>query len=69
MYKKGQLIAVNGNIYEYGGVEDADFTKNLKLHKVYVIDLDDEGELVHTQITDYLTTEEINNAEEITDKM
>ena len=61
MYKEGQLIAVNGNIYEYGGIEDADFTKDLKLHKVYVIDIDNEGNLTHTQISDYFTTEELNN--------
>ena len=63
MYKEGQLIAVNGNIYEYGGIEDADFTKDLKLHKVYVIDIDGEGNLTHTLISDYLTTEELNNNE------
>ena len=63
MYKEGQLIAVNGNIYEYGGIENADFTKDLKLHKVYVIDIDDEGNLTHTQSSDYLTTEELSNNE------
>lgn len=63
MYKEGQLIAVNGNIYEYGGIEDADFTKDLKLHKVYVIDIDDEGNLTHTQSSDYLTTKELDNKE------
>ena len=63
MYKQGQLIAVNGNIYEYGGEENADFTKDLKLHKVYVIDIDEEGNLTNTGITDYLTTEELGNTE------
>ena len=63
MYKEGQLIAINGNIYEYGGIEDADFTKDLKLHKVYVIDIDDEGNLTHTQRSDYFTTEELSNKE------
>lgn len=63
MYKEGQLIAVNGNIYEYGGIEDADFTKDLKLHKVYIIDIDEDGNLTHTQSSDYLTTEELNNNE------
>lgn len=61
MYKEGQLIAVNGNIYEYGGIEDADFAKDLKLHKVYTIDIDDEGNLLHTYVTDYFTTEELGN--------
>lgn len=61
MYKEGQLIAVNGNIYEYGGMEDADFTKDLKLHKVYVIDIDNEGYLTNTHIPQYFTTEELSN--------
>jgi hypothetical protein len=61
MYKEGQLIAVNGNIYEYGGIEDADFTKDLKLHKVYVIDIDEEGILTNTCVTEYCTTEELAN--------
>lgn len=61
MYKEGQLIAVKGNIYEYGEIEDADFTKDLKLHKVYIIDIDEEGNLCHTYITDYFTTEELTN--------
>lgn len=63
MYKEGQIIAVNGNIYEYGGIEDADYTKDLKLHKVYEIDLDDEGHLIHTYATSYFTTEELANDE------
>ena len=63
MYKQGQLIAVNGNIYEYGGEENADFTKDLKLHKVYIIDIDDDGNLTNTGTTDYLTTEELGNTE------
>ena len=61
MYKEGQIIAVNGNIYEYGEIEDADFTKDLKLHKVYIIDIDEDGNLCHTYTTDYLTTEELSN--------
>ena len=63
MYKEGQLIAVNGNIYEYGGIEDADFTKDLKLHKVYIIDIDEEGHLTNTFRSDYLITEELNKNE------
>lgn len=63
MYKEGQLIAVNGNIYEYGGIEDAYFTEDLKLHKVYVIDIDDEGYLTNTHIPQYFTTEELSNTE------
>lgn len=61
MYKEGTIIAINGNLYEYGGEENADFTKDLKLHKVYVIDIDDEGNLTHTNSTDYFATEELKN--------
>ncbi len=61
MYKEGTIIAINGNLYEYGGEENADFTKDLKLHKVYVIDIDEDGILLHTQRTDYFTTEELTN--------
>lgn len=53
--KQGQLIAVNGSIYEYGGIEDNG------LHKVYVIDIDEEGILIHTQSTWYLTDDELSN--------
>ena len=63
MYKEGQIIAVNGNLYEYGVVEDADYTKDLKLHKVYEIDIDDEGNLIPTYATNYFTTEELTNNE------
>ena len=63
MYKEGQLIAVNGNIYEYGGIENADFTKDLRLHKVYVIEVDNEGYLTNTHTSQYFTTEELNNKE------
>lgn len=63
MYKEGTIIAVNGNLYEYGCIEDADYTKDLKLHKVYEIDIDDEGHLTPTYITDYFTTEELSNNE------
>ena len=63
MYKEGQIIAVNGNLYEYGGVEDADYTKDLKLHKVYEIDIDEEGNLIPTYETNYFTIEELTNNE------
>ena len=63
MYKEGTIIAVNGNLYEYGCEENADYTKDLKLHKVYVIDIDDEGNFTHTHSTDYFTTEELKNNE------
>ena len=57
----GTLIAVNGNLYEYGGIEQAEYTKNLKMHKVYVVDIDEEGILTSTGITSYLTDEELSN--------
>lgn len=63
MYKEGTIIAVNGNLYEYEGIKDADFTKDLQLHKVYVIDMDEDGYLVSTGVTDYFTTEELTNNE------
>ena len=61
MYKEGTIIAVNGNLYEYGNIENADFTKDLQLHKVYEIDIDENGYLVNTGITNYFTTEELDN--------
>ena len=33
----GQIIAVNGNLFEYGGIEDARWEKRLAKHKVAVI--------------------------------
>ena len=53
--KIGQIIAVNGVLYEYGGAEES------KLHKVYVIDIDEEGILTYTHNTWYLTDEELSN--------
>lgn len=57
----GTLIAVNGNLYEYGGIEQAEYTKYLKMHKVYVVDIDEEGILTSTGITSYLTDDELSN--------
>ena len=59
--KIGDLIAVNGNLYEYGGIEEADYTKNLKLHKVYDVDIDEEGILTSIGSTWYFTDEELSN--------
>ena len=56
MYKTGEIIAVNGAIYEYGGIEG-------NLHKVYVIDIDEAGMLTHTHSTWYFTAEELKNSE------
>lgn len=54
MCKQGQLIAVNGVLYEYGEIED-------KLHKVYVVDIDEEGILTATYSSWYLTDAELSN--------
>ena len=59
--KIGDLIAVNGNLYEYGGIENAEYSKGLTLHKVYVVDIDEEGILTSTGITWYFTDEELSN--------
>ena len=59
--KTGDLIAVEGNLYEYGGIEKAEYSKELTLHKVYIIDIDEEGILTSTGITSYLTNEELSN--------
>lgn len=53
MHTQGQLIAVDGVIYEYDGIE-AD-----GLHRVYVIDIDEKGILTHTYNSWYLTDEEL----------
>lgn len=53
--KQGQLIAVNGVLYEYGGIEENN------LHKVYVVDIDEDGILTHTYSTWYLTDAELSN--------
>lgn len=55
----GDLIAVNGNLYEYGGIEKAEYS----LHKVYVVDVDEEGILTSTGITCCFTAEELKDNE------
>ena len=52
--KLGDLIAVNGVLYEYGGIET-------NLHKVYVVDIDEEGNLIFTHNSWYLTDEELSD--------
>lgn len=52
--KKGDLIAVNGALYEYAGIKDGD------LHKVYDVEIDAEGILTKTCAI-YLTDEELSN--------
>jgi hypothetical protein len=57
--KEGQLIAVRGDIYEYGGIEIGDYTPSERLHKVYEIDIDDQGLLTNTHRTWYFSDEEL----------
>ena len=57
--KQGQLIAVNGAIYEYGEIESGLYTKNLKLHKVYDVEIDEDGILTATYNSWYFTDEEL----------
>ena len=58
--QSGDLIAVNGNLYEYGEIEKAEYSKGT-FHKVYVVDIDKEGILTSTGITSYLTDGELSN--------
>lgn len=60
-FEEGMLIAVNDCIYEYGGIENGDYCKGLKLHKVYEIDIGEDGILIATYISCYLTNEELND--------
>ena len=55
--KQGQLIAVNGVLYDYVGYDEES-----KLHKVAVVDIDEEGILTSTHNTWYFTNEELKNA-------
>ena len=63
MYKEGQIIAIDGCLYEYGGEEKSKFTRDSILHKVYDIDVEDDGILIATGRTWYFTTEELLNNE------
>lgn len=56
MYKEGQLIAVNGNLYDYIGIDE-----EIKMHKVAVVEIDEEGILTNTHNTWYFTDEELSN--------
>lgn len=57
--KAGQLIAVNGNIYEYEGIVDAEYDKGVKYHKAYDVDVDEEGMLTAIGRSMYFTDEEL----------
>ena len=56
MYKQGTLIAVNGNLYEYGG-----YDKEFKVHLVYEVEIDDEGNLTATYVERAFTDSEFSN--------
>ena len=51
---RGQLIAVNGAIYEYDR-----FDEQAKVHLVYEVDIDCEGMLTATHIMNYLYPEQL----------
>ena len=52
--KPGDLIAVNGNLYEYGG-----YYEGTKLHKVYDITVDEDGILTAICTYWYMSEEEM----------
>lgn len=52
MYKQGQLIAVNGAIYEYMG-------KHNNLHMVSEVEIDEDGHLTATYCSRYVTDAEL----------
>lgn len=54
MYEQGQLIAVNGGIYEY-----QKYDKIAKVHIVAEVDIDSEGNLTSTHILNYLYPEQL----------
>ena len=58
--KQGDLIAVNGVLYEYGELEKVKYLKE-KMHKVYEVDIDEEGILTATHNSWYLTDAELSN--------
>lgn len=61
MLKIGEIIAINGNLFEYAGIEDAEYTKGMKFHKVYEIDVDEEGRLTSIGSTWYYNEDELSN--------
>lgn len=61
MYNQGQIISINGNLFEYGGIEDSEYVKGMKFHKVYEIDVDEEGKFTAIGSTWYFNEEELAN--------
>ncbi|MEE1503851.1 MAG: hypothetical protein UGF89_06380 [Acutalibacteraceae bacterium] len=60
--KQGQIIAVYGNLFEYGGIEPCEYSKE-HLHKVYEIDIDEDGVPTATLRTCSYTDEDLKNNE------
>jgi len=60
--KKGKIISINGNLFEYGGIEPCEYSKGY-LHKVYEIDVDEDGVLTATSRTDFYVDEDLKNNE------
>lgn len=60
--KQGQIIAINGNLFEYGGIEPCSYSKGY-LHKVCEIDVDEDGVLTATSRTDFYVDEDLKNNE------
>ena len=56
MLRQGQLIAVNGNLYEYGG-----YDKEFKVHLVYEVEIDEDGNLTATYVERAFTDSELSN--------
>lgn len=56
MYKQGQLIAVNGKIYEYDR-----YDANLKIHIAVEIEVDERGHLTCTYIPFAFTSKELES--------
>lgn len=59
--KIGDLIAVNGLLYEYGGIEKSNYSQNETLHKVHDVEIDEDGILTVTHNTWYFTDSELSN--------
>ena len=54
MHRTGDLIAVNGNLYIYEGME-------VRYHKVCDVEIDEDGNLICPNTTWYLTDSELSN--------
>lgn len=60
--KRGDLIAVHGDLYEYEGTVESYGSEGI-MHKVYDVEVDEDGMLTATGRTWYLTEEELLNRE------